>query len=105
MRCEPTEGRTLDEAGCDSQHLAVGIQSRSRSLQERGDVSRNVRRRSAWLRTDFCLLPLSVVPLSDEATPILNRQLYFFTANTKSDVLIAANRRREHVQPAHARGQ
>src|SRR5215217_4022957 len=105
MRCEPGEGRTLDEAGRDASHLAVWIKPRPRSLQQRGDVGRNIRRRRAWLQNHFRLFPLPVVPLSYESTPILNRHVRRFTANTKSDVLIAANRRRQHVQPAYTSRQ
>src|SRR5437870_4476190 len=64
LRAEPGDVCTLDEAGTQSDHLAVRIRARSHW--------RNWRR--AWSLCDWVLggFPDSIVPLTDEAGPFLN---------------------------------
>src|ERR1043165_8118349 len=102
MRGEPGKRRALDEAGRDARHLAVRVDARARALQERGDVGRRVRRRRAWWNLHFGLFPLPVVPLADEASPVLNRKLARLVADAERRLLVTTNRRCEDVQAPHS---
>src|SRR5205807_7515608 len=61
LRAEPGDVRTLDEAGSQSDHLAVRIRPRSHGRS----------RRSAWSLRDWVVggFPDAIVPLTDEAGP------------------------------------
>src|SRR5438105_715226 len=64
LRAEPGDVRTLDEAGTQSDHLAINIRARSNWRS----------RRSAWSLRDWVLggFPNAIVPLTDEAGPFLD---------------------------------
>src|SRR6185369_4114577 len=89
MRSEPRNGRIFYKPRRDASHLPVRVDPGSRALQHRRDVGWNIRWRRAWLKLNFSLLPLPVVPLSDEPGPMLNRHLHSLISNTKRNVLIA----------------
>src|SRR5688572_19332983 len=100
MRSKPRKRRSLDKARRDSGHLTVWIDSRARTLQERRDVRRYFRRRRARWNLGFSSFPLSVVPLPDEAAPVLYCYALRFTSNAKSNFLVVTNGSRKNIQPA-----
>src|SRR5208283_6094418 len=75
MRAVPRQVGSLDEGGFDADHFAIVV---VRSIFGR---------------------PLSVVPLADESSPVLNVQLDGGAAYLERRLLIAISRSREHVQP------
>src|ERR1043165_806426 len=101
MLCKPRYWRALDETRRDARHLAIGIRSSARSLQEGSDVSGNVRWRRSRPLYYFFRPPLSIVPLADKTAPILNRQIHRFIAHAESNILIATHRCCKHVETSH----
>ncbi len=86
LRSEPGDVRSLDEARPQTNHLAIRISARSR-----GSSCRR-RRRALALRDGFFRgLPDSIVPLPNEASPILDRQLRGLITNPEGAFLVTTH--------------
>src|SRR6266498_573262 len=75
MRGEPCQRRALNEAWRDSNHFTIWIGTSPRPLQLRGDIGRCSGWRRARRNDNFLCFPLAIVPLADEATPVLDQQI------------------------------
>src|SRR5215468_7920409 len=89
MRRKPCHRSPLDKAWVQS-----------RVLKHRANAGRSIGR-GPWTRWKLFLLlvPGAVVPLPDEAAPILNGQLNRFAADPERGFLIAGRGCREHIEP------
>src|SRR5712691_935931 len=92
MRSEPRQRSAFDEARRDPDHFAIRFGSGARTLQLRRDIRRRARRWRAWRDRHFFRLPLSIVPLTNKAAPILNVQIDRIVTDAKRRHLIAVSR-------------